>query len=667
MAEVEVTRDGGVLTLTLNRPDVLNAFNTAMHKAFQAALKEARRRLGSRSRHHRRRPRLLRRPGPDRVPGGRRGHRRPPARGLPQEHPRHPRAREAGDRRGQRSCRGRRPLARVRVRHPHRRRVGELRARLHRHRPRSRLGRLVLHRAAARCAARVRVDVAEPEALGGRGARAGGSSPRSSPTRRSRRERPSSPVSTPRRRRGAIGMTKRLFDNAQTATLDEQLELEAQLQAAATQTDDFREGVTAFLEKRPPQFHRLAGASKVSTVDYHTAGEPFRIVTGGVDPLPGRTILDKRRHALEHVDDVRRLLVNEPRGHADMYGCFVTEPEDDGADLGVVFFHNAGYSTACGHGTIALVTWAVESGVVDAAEPETRVVVDCPSGRLETVARVEDGDVQGRALSQRARRTCTRAAWRPPGAPSTWPSAALSTPSSRSGSLPPSCRALIELGRASRPTSSGARDRPSAGAGAARRLRRRLLAARGRRAAARAAQRHGVRRRRGRPLAVRQRDVGADGAARRARAAPSRASSAREFRAWIVDRTEVAGRPAVITEVEGIGAPHGHPRVRPRARATSSAPASCCASRTRLQPPRGSRRGRRRHPRRRRAPATRRASAWRSPQPGPRPLRVVVARDEVVPLDELAEPLPELRLERGDREEAAVGRRVDAKAGRHRR
>ena len=132
----------------------------------------------------------------------------------------------------------------------------------------------------------------------------------------------------------------------------------------------------------------------VSTVDYHTAGEPFRIVTGGVDPLPGRTILDKRRHALEHVDDVRRLLVNEPRGHADMYGCFVTEPEDDGADLGVVFFHNAGYSTACGHGTIALVTWAIESGVVDAVEPETRVVVDCPSGRLETVARVEDGDVK---------------------------------------------------------------------------------------------------------------------------------------------------------------------------------------------------------------------------------------------------------------------------------
>jgi proline racemase len=91
---------------------------------------------------------------------------------------------------------------------------------------------------------------------------------------------------------------------------------------------------------------------------------------------------------------VRRLLVNEPRGHADMYGCFVTEPNDEGADLGVVFFHNAGYSTACGHGTIALVTWAIETGRLAVTEPETHVTVDVPSGRLETVATVENGRVQ---------------------------------------------------------------------------------------------------------------------------------------------------------------------------------------------------------------------------------------------------------------------------------
>src|SRR5213595_3872456 len=119
----------------------------------------------------------------------------------------------------------------------------------------------------------------------------------------------------------------------------------------------------------------------VSTVDYHTAGEPFRIVTGGVPPLRGRTILEKRRDALERLDHVRRLLVHEPRGHADMYGCFVTEPEDEGADLGVVFFHNEGYSTACGHGTIALVTWALESGRPRGNEPEARVPVAVAAGR----------------------------------------------------------------------------------------------------------------------------------------------------------------------------------------------------------------------------------------------------------------------------------------------
>ncbi|HEX5027867.1 MAG TPA: proline racemase family protein, partial [Gaiellaceae bacterium] len=103
---------------------------------------------------------------------------------------------------------------------------------------------------------------------------------------------------------------------------------------------------------------------EIRTVDYHTAGEPFRIVTGGVDALRGDTILQKRRDAHDRLDHVRRLLVHEPRGHADMYGCHVVEPEA-GADLGVVFFHNAGYSTACGHGTIALVTWALDSGVVE--------------------------------------------------------------------------------------------------------------------------------------------------------------------------------------------------------------------------------------------------------------------------------------------------------------
>ena len=132
----------------------------------------------------------------------------------------------------------------------------------------------------------------------------------------------------------------------------------------------------------------------IRTVDYHTGGEPFRIVVGGAEIPDGTTILDRRRDALERLDHVRRLLVNEPRGHADMYGCHVVPPNDDGADLGVVFFHNAGYSTACGHGTIALVTWALDEGIVERREGENRVVVDVPSGRLETVAIVSDGRVR---------------------------------------------------------------------------------------------------------------------------------------------------------------------------------------------------------------------------------------------------------------------------------
>jgi len=132
----------------------------------------------------------------------------------------------------------------------------------------------------------------------------------------------------------------------------------------------------------------------VRTVDYHTGGEPFRIVTGGVEPLRGATVLGRRRDALERLDHVRRLLVFEPRGHADMYGCHVVPPNDGGADLGVVFFHNAGYSTACGHGTIALVTWALDEGVVERREGANRVVVDVPSGRLETRALVRGGKVR---------------------------------------------------------------------------------------------------------------------------------------------------------------------------------------------------------------------------------------------------------------------------------
>ncbi|WP_433833071.1 proline racemase family protein [Actinoplanes sp. CA-015351] len=124
---------------------------------------------------------------------------------------------------------------------------------------------------------------------------------------------------------------------------------------------------------------------EVRTIDYHTGGEPFRIVTHPPVPIDGSTVAERRMFAIGDpaVDGLRRMLCFEPRGHADMYGGFLTPPDDDGAAFGVLFWHKDGFSTACGHGTIALGTWAIESGLIP-ADPSgvTDVVIDVPSGRV---------------------------------------------------------------------------------------------------------------------------------------------------------------------------------------------------------------------------------------------------------------------------------------------
>lgn len=120
-----------------------------------------------------------------------------------------------------------------------------------------------------------------------------------------------------------------------------------------------------------------------TTVDAHTGGEPLRIITAGAPRIPGGSILEKRDWARENLDHVRRALMLEPRGHADMYGCFVTEPTTPAADLGVIFMHNEGYSDMCGHGIIALATVAVKQGLVARTTPETRVGIDSPAGFIE--------------------------------------------------------------------------------------------------------------------------------------------------------------------------------------------------------------------------------------------------------------------------------------------
>jgi proline racemase len=136
---------------------------------------------------------------------------------------------------------------------------------------------------------------------------------------------------------------------------------------------------------------------EISATDYHTAGEPFRIVQGGAPDIPGGTVRERREYAAgsEEVERVRRLLCHEPRGHADMYGCFLVPPDDPGADFGVLFWHKDGYSTACGHGTIALGAWAVESGRVRApADGSVAVTIDVPSGRVVATVHTRAGAVE---------------------------------------------------------------------------------------------------------------------------------------------------------------------------------------------------------------------------------------------------------------------------------
>jgi proline racemase len=131
----------------------------------------------------------------------------------------------------------------------------------------------------------------------------------------------------------------------------------------------------------------------MQTIDCHAGGEPLRIVTAGLPRLPGDTILARRRYMRQHLDDIRRFLMWEPRGHQDMYGCIVTPPVTPDAQYGVLFMHNEGYSTMCGHGVIGLVTALIETGQLQATAPETPVALDTPAGLVRARARVEGGRV----------------------------------------------------------------------------------------------------------------------------------------------------------------------------------------------------------------------------------------------------------------------------------
>jgi proline racemase len=130
---------------------------------------------------------------------------------------------------------------------------------------------------------------------------------------------------------------------------------------------------------------------RITTVDAHTEGEPLRVILAGYPELPGSTILARRAGAREQYDYLRTALMWEPRGHADMYGCLIVPPERADSDFGVLFLHNEGYSTMCGHGIIAVTTVLYELGAIDAATNTVRI--DAPAGQITARPHIEDGRV----------------------------------------------------------------------------------------------------------------------------------------------------------------------------------------------------------------------------------------------------------------------------------
>ena len=133
---------------------------------------------------------------------------------------------------------------------------------------------------------------------------------------------------------------------------------------------------------------------RIQCIDAHTGGEPLRIVTSGFPPIPGSTILEKRRYVLDNLDHLRKMIMLEPRGHSGMYGCILCQPVTADGDFAVLFTHNEGLSSMCGHGVIALTTVAVETGMIDVHEGRNQVNIDSPAGRITCFAHVKDGEVE---------------------------------------------------------------------------------------------------------------------------------------------------------------------------------------------------------------------------------------------------------------------------------
>ena len=142
---------------------------------------------------------------------------------------------------------------------------------------------------------------------------------------------------------------------------------------------------------RAPRGGLMRAARYLAAVDSHTEGMPTRVVTGGVGPIPGATMLERKLHFEAELDDLRLLLMREPRGHGAMSGAILQPPTRADADWGVLFIEVSGCLPMCGHGTIGVATVLVETGMVAVTEPETVVRLDTPAGLVEARVAVEDG------------------------------------------------------------------------------------------------------------------------------------------------------------------------------------------------------------------------------------------------------------------------------------
>ncbi len=133
---------------------------------------------------------------------------------------------------------------------------------------------------------------------------------------------------------------------------------------------------------------------RIFAVDSHTMGEPTRVIVGGFPPVPGKTMEEKRVMLGSRFDHLRRALMHEPRGHRDMFGSIIFDPSHPEAHLGIVFMDGGGYLTMCGHGLMGSVTAALETGLVEAQEPETEVRLDTPAGLVTARAGITQGKVK---------------------------------------------------------------------------------------------------------------------------------------------------------------------------------------------------------------------------------------------------------------------------------